>query len=410
MRVGYLDCFSGISGDMFLGALVDAGVELKVLKTWAAKLPIDGYQIQAERVQRGPLAATQVKVKVNVPQPARGIGEILDILNRAALPAAVLSRCQAVFERLASAEARVHGVPVEKAHLHEVGAVDAMVDVVGTVAGLEELGLKRLWASPLPLSRGWINSAHGPLPVPAPAVTELLRGLPVYGVNSENELVTPTGAALVSTLASGFGPAPDMLLHSVGWGAGLRDLEHPNLLRLLVGEAPDLGERPGHSMGGRGTSGLIAVVETSIDDMNPEFYPFAAERLREAGAIEVYWTPVQMKKGRPGQLLTVLVPPDRLEQASQVLFSETTTLGMRWRLENRLMALREWLEVEVEGHKIRVKYSPLATLQDLDACQAAPEFEDCRVVSKAAGLSLKETYSRALMEFRRRLEQSLDRQ
>lgn len=404
MRIAYLDCFSGLSGDMFLGALIDVGLQPSDLEAALAKLPVRGYSLGYERVRRGPLAATRVKVEVTGQQPARRAQDIFALLEESHLPPAVVAKAKAVFARLIAAEAKVHGVAPEEAHLHEVGAVDALVDVVGTVAGLELLGIEDLWVSPLPCPRGWVAAAHGRLPLPAPAVMELLTGAPVYGVDEEAELVTPTGAALAVALARGFGPLPPMRLLRVGYGAGERELSHPNALRLLIGEARSAGQVQTDVQEFL-QSDLVALVEATIDDMNAEFYPYLAERLRELGALDVYFTPVQMKKGRPGVLVTALVPPEAANSAAGLFFAESTTLGVRWRLEHRLIAPRDWLQVEVGGREVRVKYSAAQAAPggERTILQVAPEYEDCRRVARELGLPLKEVYLLAQQEARRLL-------
>lgn len=392
MRVAYLDCFSGLSGDMFLGALIDAGLPASDLEDAVAKLPVQGYSLSFARVRRGVLAATRVKVEVTEPQPARRAKDIFALLEESQLPPSVVAKAKAVFARLVAAEAKVHGVAPEEAHLHEVGAVDALVDVVGTVAGLELLGIEQVWVSPLPCPRGWVATAHGKLPLPAPAVLELLQGVPVYGVDEERELVTPTGAALAVGLAAGFGPLPPLRLERVGYGAGERELAHPNVLRLLVGEV-QAAQAPEAAPAFLQPE-TVAVVEATIDDMNGEFYPYLAERLRQLGALDVYFAPVQMKKGRPGVLVTALVPPEAAGQVAAVFVTESTTLGVRWRLEHRLVAPREWLKVEVAGREVRVKYSAVpGTAEGKKAVlQVAPEYEDCRRVAAELGMPLKEVY------------------
>jgi uncharacterized protein (TIGR00299 family) protein len=398
LAIAYFDCFSGIGGDMCLGALADAGLPPGELEAELAKLPVAGsFRLHFERVRRGFLAATRVRVEVATPQPYRRLEEIFRLLEESRLPPEVVSQSKEVFRRLVAAEARVHGIAPEEAHLHEAGAVDALVDVVGTVAGLRLLGVEEVWASPLPCPRGWVEASHGVLPLPAPAALELLRGVPVYGVEEEQELVTPTGAALLVSLARGFGPLPPMRLSRVGYGAGSRSLARTNVLRLLIGER----ERPSGSF----STDRVAVLEAAVDDMNPEFYPYLAERLFEEGALDVYWTPVQMKKGRPGVLASVLVPPDKVSRAAEVLFAESTTLGLRWRLEERLIQAREWITVTVGGEEIRVKCGLGAGGAEEEAIlQLAPEYEDCRRAARNLGWPLKKVYLMAQEEARRRRE------
>jgi len=378
---------------MCLGALVDAGLAPEDLEAALAGVPLGGYRLHIERVRRGPVAGTRVRVEVEEPQPARPARELLALLEESRLPPTVAARSREVFFRLARAEAKVHGLPPEEVHFHEVGGVDAVVDVVGTVAGLELLGVEELWASPLPCPRGWVEAAHGPLPLPAPAVMELLCGAPVYGVEEEAELVTPTGAALAVTLAAGFGPLPAMRPLRIGYGAGTREGARPNLLRLIVGERAA-------ATAGETAEEVVAVLETALDDMNPEFCAYVAERLRDEGARDVFFTSVAMKKGRPGILVTALVPPERLEETVRILFAETTTLGVRWRLENRVAAARGHLVVPVHGREVRVKWGRLGPQ---DAVQLSPEYEDCRVLARESGLPLKEVYFRARAEARRLL-------
>ena len=418
-RVLYLDCFSGISGDMFLGLSVDLGVSLATLKRHLAKLPLRGYSLSSRRVLRGGLGGTQVRVKVaasnpgrhtarrhgrgraRAPQhghdhggsgahaPHRGWLEIRRLVTAAGLPEAVRTRALRVFETLVQAEARVHRIEPEAVHLHEVGAVDAIVDVVGACICLHELRVDRVMASPLPAGSGIIRCEHGVFPVPAPATVEILKGKPLFGGPFEGELVTPTGAALVATLADEFGPIPPLRLEKVGYGAGSRDPEdHPNLLRGLLGQLDDppaLLEK-------------VAVIQSTIDDLNPQVYGHLMERLFAAGALEVFYTAIQMKKNRPGTLVTVIVGREKFDAVGEVLFRETTTIGFRYQLMDRIELGREIRRARTRFGEIRIKVSMLKG----EEVQATPEYEDCRAAALQHGVPLREVQREAVREYRRR--------
>jgi len=382
--IAYLDCFSGISGDMLLGAMVDAGLSLDDLRGDLARLPLTGYEVRAERVTKQGLAGTKVTVEVEHAHAHRGLADILDLLAAADLPAEVQAGATRIFTRLAEAEAKVHGTSVEQVYFHEVGAVDAIVDVVGACCGLRRLEIEEVYASALPLGGGWVDTAHGRLPVPAPATVELLKGAPTYGGPVEKELVTPTGAAILTTLCLGFGPMPPMTVKATGCGAGSLDLPHPNLLRLMIGEPVEpLREQ------------RLTVLETNIDDMNPEFYDHLMERLFAAGALEVYLTPIVMKKSRPGTLVSVLTEPAWVEALSEILFRETSTLGLRVMEVARRCLEREWREVETEYGRVRVKLGLLRG----EIVTAAPEYEDCKRLALARGAPVKAVYEAARAAF-----------
>jgi len=382
--IAYLDCFSGISGDMLLGAMVDAGLSLDDLRGDLARLPLSGYEVRAERVTKQGLAGTKVTVEVEHAHAHRGLADILDLLAAADLPAEVQAGATRIFTRLAEAEAKVHGTSVEQVYFHEVGAVDAIVDVVGACCGLRRLEIEEVYASALPLGGGWVDTAHGRLPVPAPATVELLKGAPTYGGPVEKELVTPTGAAILTTLCLGFGPMPPMTVKATGCGAGSLDLPHPNLLRLMIGEPVEpLREQ------------RLTVLETNIDDMNPEFYDHLMERLFAAGALEVYLTPIVMKKSRPGTLVSVLTEPAWVEALSEILFRETSTLGLRVMEVARRCLEREWREVETEYGRVRVKLGLLRG----EIVTAAPEYEDCKRLALARGAPVKAVYEAARAAF-----------
>ncbi len=404
MRIAYFDCFSGVSGDMVLGALVDAGCDLARIEGELRKLGVPGWKISAEKVKRGALAATQVRVATTERHHHRGLSRILEIITAANLAPRVAQRATAIFTKLGEAEARVHNVPLEKVHFHEVGAVDAIVDIVGACVGSDLLGLEDFACSALNVGGGRVETAHGNLPVPAPATADLLRGAPTYSNGIERELVTPTGAAIVSTVATQFGAMPPMVTSAVGYGAGGSDLkEQPNVLRLFVGESA--GERDASRWGH--AEECVAIIEANIDDMNPQIYGYFAERALAAGALDVFATPVQMKKGRPGQLLTVLCEPLAADRLVELIFRETTTIGVRMHNAHRRTLERESVPVETRYGTIRMKVSRSAATngsrQGSDAIlNAAPEYEDCQRAALEKNVPLKQVLAEAALEFEKR--------
>src|SRR5215468_7316052 len=322
MKAAYFDCFSGISGDMTLGALVDAGCPLERLRGELKGLDVPGWEISAEKVWKKGMAATHVSVRTADTQTHRTLGIILGILDNSQLAVEVRERASAIFHLLGEAEASVHDVPLEKIHFHEVGAVDAIVDIVGACIGFEALGIDKFACSALNVGGGTARMAHGVLPVPAPATAKLLQGKPTYSNGVQKELVTPTGAAIVTTLCAHFGPQPPMSVSAIGYGAGTADLEgQPNVVRIMIGEAAEKTVA--------GFDEEISVVEANLDDMNPQIYGYFSERALTAEALDVYTTPVQMKKNRPGTLLTVLCKPQDISAMISLVFAETTTFGVR---------------------------------------------------------------------------------
>lgn len=379
MRIAYLDCFSGISGDMFLGALLDAGLSPEVLTQVFAGLGVNGIALHWRRRMVQGMDAVQVEIRCAESHHHRGLKEITTMLQGARLAPAVRDDALRVFTRLAEAEAAVHGASVESVHFHEVGALDAIADIVGCIAGLHHLGIQRLYCSSLPMPTGWVETAHGPLPLPAPAVLRLLQGAPVYGLDLAQELVTPTGAALVSVLVEDFGPLPAMLLAQSGYGAGSmeRDDGRPNLLRLLVGTDSQAKE-----------AGLVEVLETHLDDWNCELWPYVSGQLMGAGALDVCLIPMQMKKGRPGFLLRVLCEPALRQRLGEIILSETSALGLRYRREERMILPREAITVPtswgpVEAKQIRTPSGVVVT----------PEYEDCRRVAEEHRVPLRTVYA-----------------
>jgi pyridinium-3,5-bisthiocarboxylic acid mononucleotide nickel chelatase len=393
MKTAYFDCFSGISGDMVLGALVDAGSSLAQIEAELRRLPVSGWKISAEKISRGGLAATRVLVETSEHHHHRSLSTILNLIQQAGLPPRVVERSSNIFTRLGEVEARMHGVPIEKVHFHEVGAVDAIVDIVGASVGFELLGIEKCFCSGLNVGGGVVAAQHGNLPVPAPATAELLRGAPTYSNGILRELTTPTGAAIVSTLASGFGAQPPMSVDAIGYGAGAMELaEQPNVLRILIGESATQEK-------GALEEGTIVVLEANIDDMNPQFYGYFAERALEAGALDVFSTPIQMKKNRPGQLVTVLCDSAKSHDLTELIFRETTTIGVRHSMAGRHTLKRESVLVKTALGSIPVKVARLHG----KILNAVPEYEECRKVAMERSVPLKEVIGQVIFEFQRQL-------
>lgn len=446
MRIAYLDCFSGISGDMFLGALVDAGVPARLLEETVAALDV-GARLEIHRVDRSGISATKVDVWVGdekdvpreehwansdkvarapshghehdhghphdhehshdhahdrsagaspavpgAPRPRhdhshRGLKEIREIIQNAKLSATAKSRAIAIFEALADAEAKVHDSTRDAVHFHEVGAVDAIVDIVCAAVGSEALGVDEWVCSPLNLGRGTVKCAHGEFPVPAPAVLELLKNAPVFSSGIEAELTTPTGAAIVKVLATRFEPIPGMKVTKIGYGAGSRDFKnHANVVRILLGDSgPVKHEAAGDPIAIGAQRESISVLEANLDDLNPQVFGYVVERLLAEGALDVFGTPVHMKKNRPGMLLTVLCKPEQASQLTKLIFTETTTLGVRMRDERRAVLTRRSITVETKWGEVRLKVANL----NGTVANYSPEFEDCRRIAEAHHVPLK---------------------
>jgi pyridinium-3,5-bisthiocarboxylic acid mononucleotide nickel chelatase len=460
MKIIYFDCFAGIAGDMILGALIDLGLDVQQLEGELAKLSLPGYQLTIKRVKKqgiqatkfqlllkdegsdrfadeefkeldvggefhnekplpgqdyyGPLPAPRHQLepesthKITGHQKARNLAEILNLIDASNLSSGTRSLSKAIFTRLGEAEARVHNQPLDHVHLHEVGAVDAIIDIVGAAVGLELLGVEEVYASPLHLGSGFIKTAHGILPVPAPATAELLTGIPVYTTQAKGELVTPTGAAFISSVANGFGPMPMMKTQAIGYGAGSREREFPNVLRAYLGEKvaqkeiglssarfnrapyPEQHDAP-DSPGGYHITQAI-VIEANLDDMQPQFYESLVERLLEADALDVALTQIQMKKNRPGIQLQVLAAPGSLDNLLTIIFNESTTIGVRTHEVQKRMLHRETVTVQTTFGPLRVKFARLGTR----LVNIAPEYEDCRALAHQSGVPVKEVYQAAL--------------
>lgn len=388
MKIAYFDCVGGISGDMTLAALIDAGANSRKIISQLKELPVEGFEIRVwEEVKRG-WRGMRVSVEVtNAVQPQRHLEDILGLIQASPLPEPVKENSCRIFYRLAEAEGRVHGKPPRCVHFHEVGAVDSIVDVVGSCLALFELGVERICCSPLPVGYGTVTCAHGVLPLPAPAAAELMRGVPVRSVNVEGELVTPTGAALATTLAEEFGPLPSMHIETIGYGLGSHDYPLPNFLRVFLGRQEVSGNVPHTS------EETVLVLETDIDDMNPELYPYVESLLREEGALDVFLLPTMMKKGRPGTRLTVLCPPAKGNDLLRIIFRETTTLGVRARLEQRFTLNRHKLEVNTPWGVVGIK---VAYDSQGNIVKISPEYEDCRRIAREAHKPIQQIYHLAL--------------
>jgi len=391
MKLAYFDCFSGISGDMVLGALVDSGLELAALEAELRKLHLEGWSISAERVKRKAISATKVHVEVGHSHHHRHLSDILKMIDGASLAARAAENARKIFRRLGEAEAKVHNISIEKVHFHEVGAVDSIIDIVGASIGFDFLGIESFACSALDTGSGRVQTEHGLLPVPAPATAELLRGAPTFSSGIEKELVTPTGAAIATTLSSSFGKIPPMQLASVGYGAGSADLaEQANVFRVLFGESisQEVAARP---------ENLVSVIETNLDDMSPQIYGYFVERALAAGALDVFSTPVQMKKNRPGQLVTILCEVSNRSRLIDLIFQETTTIGVRTYEVHRQVLNRETVPVETPLGSIRMKISRL----NGTILNAAPEYEDCQRIAAQKGVPLKQVLSTANFHFQK---------
>jgi pyridinium-3,5-bisthiocarboxylic acid mononucleotide nickel chelatase len=382
MRTLYFDCVSGASGDMILGALLDVGLREEELRGRLAGLRLPGFDLRVQKVEKRGLSATQLDVIVDDDVPERHLPELEAIVADGDLPAHVAEKALAVLHRIGEVEAGIHGSSVEHVHLHELGGIDTIVDVVGSLSGLDALGIERVRVSPIPLGRGFTNSAHGRIPLPAPATVSLLKGAPVVESEVQGETVTPTGAALLTAVANDYGGIPAMTLHAVGYGAGRKDFAIPNVLRVLLGEAagPDSGLQ------------ALAVLETNIDDLNPETYDYVMGRLFAAGALDVFLSPIQMKKNRPATLLSVICWPNASSALSDILFAETSTLGIRRYDVMRQALPRASRTVETQYGPVRVK---VAAWGD-DRLKAAPEYDDCRKLAEACSVPLRDIYRAAV--------------
>ena len=386
MKGVYFDLIGGASGDMILGALIDAGLSMDDLRSELQGLKIPEFEITSARVEKNGFSAVKVNVNVADQTPERHLNEINEIIHQSSLSESVKERALRIFQNIAQTEASIHNKALDQVHLHELGGTDTIIDVTGALIGLEILEISSVFCSPVPVGRGFINSAHGQIPLPAPATVSLLKGVPVYGREIEAELVTPTGAALLVDLAEDYGPPPPMVIQSIGYGAGVRDLSIPNILRILVGDIE-----------GKGTSIFerLLVLETNLDDLNPEIYPYVVDRLFSEGALDVTMIPIQMKKNRPGTQIQVLCNHSRGEELKSILFQETTTLGIRQYDVDRQALARRIVSVTTQFGDIRVKVA----VTDQGVEKISPEYEDCRTVAEKLNLPITKIYHEALKAY-----------
>jgi len=380
-RVAYFDCNSGISGDMILGSLIDCGADFDYIRKELSTLNLD-FEISYQRVKKGAISAVSVIIEESGRHPLRNLKTIKEIIERTPLPEEIKEKSLSIFNRLAQAEASVHQVDIDDVHFHEIGAVDTIVDIVGSLLGLKSLKVERIFSSPLPLGRGELETAHGKIPIPAPATMKLLEGCRVYGKEIREELVTPTGAALISSLAEGFVDFPAMHILKVGYGAGTKELPMPNVLRLVVGELEEKKEK---------TQPPTFIISANIDDSTPEVMGFLFERLFEVGALDVWQHPILMKKNRLATELSVLCYRDVMEKIIDCIFSETTTNGLRISEVKRSVLDRKIVEVKVLDETIKVKVS----FEGKRIFTISPEYEDCRLVALKKGISLRKVFEMA---------------
>ena len=380
MKIAYLDCFSGISGDMFLGALLDAGLSFGELERCLKSLPFEHYRLEMRREARNHISGTRFIVIPEGKEHAhRNLGDIRKIIEQGNLSIAVKDKSIEIFEEIARAEGKVHNLPPEDVHFHEIGAVDSIIDIAGTVYGIERLKIEKLFASPLPLGSGFTKTAHGTIPVPAPATLALLEGIPVYDSGIPREMVTPTGAALVKCLATCFGPMPPMVIQDMGYGAGSRDLEdRPNLLRILIGDEQSEPD-----------TDTVVVLETNLDDTSPEWLGYLMDRLFEAGALDVTFCPVHMKKNRPGVQVQIIGRPDQKDTLMDILFRESATLGIRFQYSQRKILKRSEAEVDSPWGKLKVK----KVMESDGTFFFLPEYEACREIALKNDRPLREIFS-----------------
>ena len=383
MKIAYFDCCAGISGDMVLGALIDSGLDVSILRRELAKLHLGDYSISASKDERHHITGTNIKVRLKESGHHRTFKEIKNIINKSSLTTKVKVLSTSIFENLAKAEAKVHGCRVDDVHFHEVGAIDSIVDIVGTAIGIEKLGIGQVYASPLPLGSGWVKTSHGRMPVPAPATLELLKGVPVASSPATSELTTPTGAAIIKTLSLSFGNMPHMEIEGTGYGIGDRSFkEIPNILRLIIGKRTGNTER-------------LIIVETNMDDMNPQIYEYLMSRLFKNGALDVFLMPIQMKKGRPAILLKVLCPENKKGNIIDTIFEETTTIGVRTYEVERHCLERRIENVSTPYGKVRVKVAE----RNGKVLNIQPEYEDCKEIAEKKKLPLKEVMDSAKKTF-----------
>jgi len=384
MKIAYFDCFSGISGDMTVGSLLDAGLKIGTLEKELKKLGLTGYQLEVDKVVKKGISATQFKVRIKEEGVERRFKDILTIIEKSKLDEEIKKETKKIFFNIAQAESKIHRKDLDKIHFHEIGGLDSIIDITSAVIGIKTLGIEEIYSSALPVGKGFVKCAHGVIPVPAPATLELLKNIPTYSGGIESEMITPTGAGIIGTLAKSFRERPLMKIERTGYGAGEKEFTIPNLLRISIGEKILKDE---HSKDGY-VSDEVVLIETNIDDMNPEFYDYIMERLFSQGALDAFLTPIQMKKNRPAHMLSIVVYEQNLKEILEVLFSESTTLGVRIREIKRLRLAQQNFIAETKYGKIRVKIGIFKG----EIKNIAPEYEDCKKMAKQHQVPLKEVY------------------
>jgi len=400
MGILYFDCSAGAAGDMILSSLLDLDLNLEQLKTQLTLLPLSGYTIKTVETKKNGFRALQVIITVTDKQPSRHLPEITNMISSSKLSPGVQEKSLAIFQTLARAEAKVHGISEAQVHFHEIGAVDSILDIVGSAAALEMLDIHTIYASPLPLGSGWAKTSHGRIPLPAPATMEIIKdcSIPSYGLPLQEETVTPTGAAILGTLCSGFTAFPHMIVKNIGYGAGSKDFDHPNMIRSFHGRASSSKQNP-HNPGSLLELSILSepveIIEANIDDLNPEIYDHVMECLFSCGALDVYFTPIQMKKNRPAVKITILANPSISNHVGEILLRETTTLGYRRQSVEKIMLPRKHVPVKTPWGTVRVKVAGPYP----DYCNMAPEYEDCLRIAREKGIPLKQIYHYVMTRF-----------
>lgn len=391
MKIAYFDCFSGVSGDMILGALIDAGLDIRELESELGKLQISGYKIKAEKTIRKGISGTKFSIDIIEQNARRKLRDIVEIVDQSELSDDIKDVSKKTFKELAMVEAKIHGKGIEEIHFHEIGGLDSIIDVIGSLIGIKKLGIEVAYSSRVHVGMGFIECQHGVLPVPAPATLAMLKGIPIYSQGIEAELVTPTGICVLKTLSKSFGIMPEMQVDKVGYGAGSRELEIPNLLRLYVGETSERGYEKDE----------VILIETNIDDINPQLLAYASETLLKQGVLDVFMTPIFMKKNRPGTLLSVLTTQDKLDKILTTIFAETTTLGVRIHHLERKKLSRQIVPIKTKFGEIIVKTGKIGN----QIINIAPEYENCKEIAVKQGIPLIDVYDEAKEAARKALSE-----
>jgi len=381
MKIAYFDCFSGVSGDMILGALIDAGLDIQELESELGKLKISGYKIKAEKTARKGISGTKFSVDIIEQNVERRLKDLVEIVDQSELNTDIKELSKKTFKELATVESKIHGKGIEEIHFHEVGGLDSIIDVIGSLIGIKKLGIEATYSSKIHVGTGFLKCRHGVLPVPAPATLAMLKGIPIYSTGIEAELATPTGVCVLKTLSKGFGIMPEMKVEKIGYGAGSRELEIPNLLRVYVGETNERGYEKDE----------VILIETNIDDMNPQLLAYASEILLKQGVLDVFMTPIFMKKNRLGTMLSVLTTLDKLDEVLSTMFTETTTLGVRIHHLERKKLSREIIAMKTRFGEIKVKIGKIGN----HIKNIAPEYESCKEIAIKQGIPLKDVYDEA---------------